>query len=383
MNQTIKEHNEEARAVWEAYEFGDPMRPPVFLGTTALFFIFNRNLNPGGEVTFESYCSDARTMYDFQIRSQVWRAEHIAHYCDDRVGFPEKFQLRVDLQNFDDSAYFGAPIEFIEGQVPDTRPILAGEKKYALFDAGLPDPLTGGWYAKAHRIFEQWLEFREQEPEYQGSPIELEPFGHFTSSGLFTLAISLRGFEFLSDIYSDPDYVRQLLEFLLQGLVARVEAHHRFFSLEFPNPYLFFVDDSIEMISTSMLEELLLPYYKRYKQAVTNSEHIRMHLCGDATRHFKLLRDELGVNDFDTGFPVNFGWLRKELGPEVNIYGGPTVMDLKNSSPEEVRKETNRILNSGITEGGRFILREGNNLAPHTPFANLAAMYETARKFRY
>jgi uroporphyrinogen-III decarboxylase len=45
-----------------------------------------------------------------------------------------------------------------------------------------------------------------------------------------------------------------------------------------------------------------------------------------------------------------------------------------------VIKETRRILDSGVLEGGRFVLREGNNLAPHTPFENLEAMYQTARR---
>ena len=30
---------------------------------------------------------------------------------------------------------------FLPGQIPDTPPILAGDRKNALFDAGLPDPL--------------------------------------------------------------------------------------------------------------------------------------------------------------------------------------------------------------------------------------------------
>jgi len=54
-------------------------------------------------------------------------------------------------------------------------------------------------------------------------------------------------------------------------------------------------------------------------------------------------------------------------------------MLLRDGTPEEVRGETLRILESGVLEGGKFILREGNNLAPHTPFDNLNAMYQTAR----
>jgi uroporphyrinogen-III decarboxylase len=57
-------------------------------------------------------------------------------------------------------------------------------------------------------------------------------------------------------------------------------------------------------------------------------------------------------------------------------------MLLHDGSPDTVRAEVQRILDSGVCVGGRFVLREANNLAPHTPFANLAAMYETARAWR-
>jgi uroporphyrinogen-III decarboxylase len=118
---------------------------------------------------------------------------------------------------------------------------------------------------------------------------------------------------------------------------------------------------------------------RKLKAGLTTAEWIKIHACGDATRHFRTLRDKLGVYEFDTGFPIDWGELRRELGPEVTIWGGPSIMVLKDGRPEEVQAEASRILNSGICAGGRFVLREGNNLAPGTPLANLAAMYETAR----
>jgi hypothetical protein len=44
-----------------------------------------------------------------------------------------------------------------------------------------------------------------------------------------------------------------------------------------------------------------------------------------------------------------------------------------------VAAETRWTLDSDIT-AGRFVLREGNNLAPGTPRANLAAMYAVAQE---
>ena len=106
-------------------------------------------------------------------------------------------------------------------------------------------------------------------------------------------------------------------------------------------------------------------------------------MCGDASRHFKTLRDELRVFEFETGFPINFTNLRQQLGPDVTIHGGPNIMILRDGSAQEVQLETRRILRSGILDGGKFVLREGNNLAPHTPFENLAAMYQEVKRSEY
>jgi hypothetical protein len=88
-----------------------------------------------------------------------------------------------------------------------------------------------------------------------------------------------------------------------------------------------------------------------------------------------------GKQSFDTGYPVDFAWLRQTLGPEVEVLGGPTVMLLRHGTPEQVAAEVRRILDSGIREGGRFVLREANNLPPGVPTENLWAMYEACRRY--
>jgi hypothetical protein len=382
----IQEHNAEARKIWDAFDVGTPIRPPVALGTGTQFFIYNDDLNPGGAVDWERYCTDADTMLDFQLRAAAWRAEHIAPYCDDPIGMPpnrEAWLVRIDLQNFDEAAHLGAPVMFLPGQIPDTPPILAGDRKNALFDAGLPDPLTGGWYRRAHEMLEQWQERLRREPEYHGWPVRIDPFGWW-SGGPLTLAVSLRGHELLTDLYEDPEYVRTLLDYLTEVTIARVRAHARFFGMQDPPDSLWFADDNLMLLSVKMAREFMLPVYHKLKAGMTTAEHAKIHLCGDATRHFRWLKDEVGVNDFETGFPVDHGRIRCELGPAVTIHGGPTVMLLHDGSPDAVWAETQPILDSGVCaeRGGRFVLREANNLAPHTPFANLAAMYETARAWR-
>jgi len=121
---------------------------------------------------------------------------------------------------------------------------------------------------------------------------------------------------------------------------------------------------------------LVFPFHKRLVDAFSEGGPNSIHLCGDATRHFPFLKARLNIRSFDTGFPVDFAWLRKTLGPDVEFQGGPSVPFLMEACPQEVEAEVRRILSSGIMEGGRFVLREGNNLAPGVPMENLWAMYD-------
>jgi len=130
-----------------------------------------------------------------------------------------------------------------------------------------------------------------------------------------------------------------------------------------------------------MFRELILPYHRRFFNALYGEGPHSMHLCGDATRHFRTIRDELNVWSFDTGFPVDFTWLRKELGPDVEILGGPSVPFLETATPNQVTERVKEILGSGITEGGRFMLREGNNLPPGVSLDNINAMWYAVHEY--
>lgn len=70
----VYDHNQEAQAVWDAFHAGKPIRPPVGLGTSAQFFIYNHELNPDELVTFEDYMTQAKVMLDFSLKAAVWGA---------------------------------------------------------------------------------------------------------------------------------------------------------------------------------------------------------------------------------------------------------------------------------------------------------------------
>lgn len=384
------QHNEEAKAVWDAYLAGRPIRVPVILGTSARYYLYDEAINPKGKITFQDYSEDPMVMMDVQLRAAEERAYTVALCCDDQAGPPEYYKVGVDLLRYFDAAFFGSKIEYREGQMPDTVPLLGGDRKNLLFDRGLPDPLTGGIFAYAHQLHDTMARLIQAGFTFRGKPVKLAPFGT-GHDGPLTVATSLRGQELYLDFYEDPDYVRQLLDFIVEGTVDRIKAHLRFFGVpessdEWGSPDLDradrieFADDAVQMISTDMLREFVLPAHKKLKRQLTTAEQIGIHLCGNASRHFKLLRDELGTYSFDTGFPIDFAWVRQELGPQVQILGGPQVPLLLRGTPDEVFAETSRILKSGIMVGGRFILRDANALAPRTPLVNLVALYQAAKE---
>jgi uroporphyrinogen-III decarboxylase len=113
----------------------------------------------------------------------------------------------------------------------------------------------------------------------------------------------------------------------------------------------------------------------------SDGSYVGMHLCGDATRHFSFLVNHFNVRSFDTGFPVDHGWLRKEVGLDVEIKGGPTIMTIRDGMPEQIRSEVQRICQSGVMAGGKFIMIAANNLAPGTSVQNIREFYEAAKLY--
>jgi hypothetical protein len=269
----FSQHNEEAKAVWNAYHAGKPTRVPVILGTSARYYLYDDAVNPNGKITFQDYSEDPFVMMDVQLRAADERANTVALFCDDQAGLPESYTVVVDLLRYFDAAFFGAKVGYHEGQMPDTVPILAGDNKNLLFDRGLPDPLKGGIFAHAHFLHDAMTRRIQSGFTYKGKPVKVASFGT-GHDGPLTVATNLRGLDLYKDFHKDPDYIHQLLDFIVEGTVARIKAHLRFFgfpetSTAWGSPNLDqadrieFADDAVQMISIDMLREFVLPAHKK------------------------------------------------------------------------------------------------------------------------
>ncbi|HOJ33608.1 MAG TPA: uroporphyrinogen decarboxylase family protein [Candidatus Hydrogenedentes bacterium] len=370
-------HNEQAKALWADFHARRHLRVPVRFNTNPRILLLNPEYNVRN-ISYEAYMTDPETMWNVQLEWQYW----VRYYLpgDHEKGLPDCWTVNIDFQNFYDAAWFGCPVHYRERQVPDTLPILGNGKKYLLFDRGLPEPFEGEWPQRALRYLELFKKKSESGASFLGRPVRFGGYLPFASSdGIFTLAASLRGAtDLCTDLITDPDYVRELLKYICEALISRIKAWRHVLGIPEKIDGFGAADDAIELISTEAYEEFVLPFHVRYFDALGTDKNRGMHLCGDAQRHFVKIRDVLGVSQFDTGFPIDFSRLRRDLGPDVLVSGGPAAYNFLQDDTKVIEEETRRILRSGILEGGRFILQEGNNLPPCARLQNCETVYQTA-----
>lgn len=375
-------HNERSKEIWETFELGNPIRVPVVIYADVRNWISEAAENTSG-ITMTEYIKSPDLMLDCQIKAAEWIRHHIL--SDGGMGYPEDgWSVMVEFQNFLEPVWFGGEIKY--GKEPHTEAFLTDTNKRSILDKGIPEPFAG-INGEVIRRYEYFME-KAKSYTYKGIPLtKVEmPFNMLGSDGPFTNACSIRGAEnFIMDMLEDGEYAHQLMSFISDAIIRRIRKTRKYLGIEEKIDGFGFADDSIVLLSCEMYKEFVLPYHKRIFDQLTPPGGSRgMHLCGDAQRFFPVLVKELKVKSFDTGFPVNFERLYDELSPDIRILGGPSTGLIRYGTPEDVKAEAKRILESGVMEKSRhFILREGNALSPGTPVENANAIYEAAEKFGY
>lgn len=378
-NMDFKAHNKEINAVWDAFRKGEPARIPMIMGVSDRYYVLNRETNPGN-VSFLDYSNDKALMFDMQCEFARWRQFNIPG--DHELGIPENgWTVNVDFQNYYEAAWYGAEVRYPDREVPYAVPLLDDDNKNMLFEKGLPDPF-GGFMAVAREYYDYFVE-RAAKTTILGQKVTAVGAPFTGMDGMFTVACELRGVDNLCvDMVEEPEYYARLMDYLTESTIRRIRAWRRYMGQPEIAKQFWFADDSVALLSPKTYEDMVLPWHKKLALGIsTMEERGGAHLCGDATRHFKLIRDALNAYHFDTGFPVDHRALCLELGPEVTIQGGPDVGFLQASAEEEIDAESKRIIESVKPVTKRFVFRDGNDLPPGTPISKMEALYGACRKY--
>ena len=370
--------NSEKQLVWDAFKRGAPIRTPLRWNVNVRTWLLDPALNREGW-TFEDYLHDPQVTLGAQARFQAWAAGFYSQSCDRPDTLPERWSCSADVQNCYDPAFYGGKVHAPAGQVPAVEPFLTLDDGDEFLATDFCSDLEGNPFLRERLAFTEALKAAATDFRYEGRGAVVSDF-LLGFDGPVTAGAAIFGSDFFLLLGMDPDKGERVIEKIVRETVVR----NRWLRRRAGRPERVaaggFADDSVQLISAAMYRERVLKWHVFWCDETDESAGKPMargcHLCGDATRHFKTIRDAVGVGSFDTGFPVEFGWLRRELGPEVLISGGPHVGLLRSGAPEACYRETERILKSGILAGGKFILQEGNNLPPQCPLENLQAVYQ-------
>ena len=374
---------EEKLAVWRAYKERRPTRTPLRWNLNNRAWLLNPSLNTFGW-TYGDYLRDPKVILETNARFQMWRAEELwPTTCDSSEGLPDEWWCSADVQNCYDAAFYGGKIFAPPNQVPAVESFLTLDDVDAFLerDYASDNAIANNPFIMERLSLTEELKKAAKDFSFMGRRAKV---GEYTFAwgfdGAVTAGAAVFGADFFLLLAMDPDKGTRLLEKFTRDALARIRWLNRRAGLPERHKVCGFADDSIQLLSCDMYRELVLPWHIFYCNEMDESspaERLRgCHLCGDATRHFKLISDAVGVNSFDTGFPVDFAALRRELGPEIEICGGVHVTILQEGTPDSCYAEAARILNSGVRDGGRFVLQEANNLPPNVPLENLQAVYQ-------
>jgi uroporphyrinogen-III decarboxylase len=203
------------------------------------------------------------------------------------------------------------------------------------------------------------------------------------TDGPFTVGCCLMGATDLCiALYEEPDFARDFLGYVTDATIARIKYFRRLYGKPEKTENFGFADDSISLLSVKDYREHILPFHKKLVRELSyKGDNNGMHLCGNATHLFKTMVEELNIRGFDTGFPVRFGELVRELGPTIGISGGVHVDILLWGNHEEIRGETKRILEEVKNLTRKFTIKEANNLSPCTKPESLLVMYNAVKEF--
>lgn len=379
MQRDFSQHNKNTKDLWDLFNKGIAPRVPVTAGVSSRYVILDSKCNPKG-YTFKDYHNNPEAMLEMQLELERFRRFEIDD--DTLKGVPEEgWTVAVDLQNVYEAAWFGAEVIFPEGNVPDTKAFLNDSNKYDFIKQPIPDPFSG-IFQHAKNCVEY---FREQAKirDFMGKKINKIECCALWTDGPFTIACNLRGAgNFCIDMIEEPEFALGLLDYITEATIERIKAWRQY--LGYPEKAAGWgpADDLIELLSPSMVKDILVPRYKRLlAELKVEGTSTGMHLCGNSTKHMPTLRDEIDCKWFDTGFPVDFAKFSKDIGPDVVWQGGPHIGLLLNGSVEAIEQETKRILEEVMPNTRRFVLRDGNDIAPHTSLENIQAMVNSARKY--
>ena len=130
-------------------------------------------------------------------------------------------------------------------------------------------------------------------------------------------AADLRGINTLMmDFYDDPEFVRQLVNFVIEMELPFAAAQ-----VEAGADYIGVGDAAASLVSRDLYDEFIWPAEKRLIDGIhAMGARVRLHICGQTT-HLLDAMGRLGADLIDIDYPVDLATARAKCGPQQVLAG--------------------------------------------------------------
>jgi MtaA/CmuA family methyltransferase len=186
-------------------------------------------------------------------------------------------------------------------------------------------------------------------------------------------AADLRGInQLMLDFYDDPDFVRDLFEFVVEMELAFARAE-----IQAGADLIAIGDAAASLVGPQFYETMVWPYEKKMVDAIhAMGASVRLHICGD-TRAILEGIGRLGCEIVDLDFLTPVAQAREKLGPRPAIMGNiDPVRTLRDGNPDTILRE---LAECHRQAGERFVVGAGCEVPRDTPPENVRALSAYAR----
>ena len=294
-------------------------------------------------IPYGKYALDHRLMAEAQIRT----AERFDFDYVSVISDPAR-----------EAADCGATVHYFDNQPPAIDEVHAWlADKTTLLGKRAPDPLAGG------RMLD-----RVQGVALLKQRVAGDKCVEGWIEGPCAESADLRGINrLMTDFYDDPDFVRDLFDFILEMEIAFARAQ-----IEAGADLIGLGDAAASLVGPKIYEEFVWPYEKKMVDAIhAMGGRVRLHICGN-TRRILAGMGRLGCDMYDLDSMAPMHEARAAMGPDAVLASNlDPVKTIRNGAPDVIaaalaqcREET----------GPNFIVAAGCEIPRGTPDANMFAM---------
>ncbi|MHB9024707.1 MAG: uroporphyrinogen decarboxylase family protein [Armatimonadota bacterium] len=369
----VAAHNAEATAVLEAYQADRPIRVPLMCGEWPGqhgFYATEVALD------YREYYTNPDEMLRVQLEAARRRRE-LPIYDFPLGEAPERWPVSVDFWPVVTPGWFGCPLLYRRDAVIAHQPLHLSKEECDALE--MPDPRSGGILETVGRFWRYLKETYEDKFTFLGRPVgPIAPGVGIT--GLFSLALDLRGSDIMVDMYDDPEFAHRFLRKIGDCCDALERAWAELTGN--PLPPFEISDHGIDMLSVDMYEEFILPRVLELNQRRGTEPPHCLHHCGRGAHLFPTMHKHYRLRRLNMlTYPmIDIAKVRRDLGEDIWIDAHIDDGIVNFGPPERIHEAVKEFMASGVKGKGRLALMSGD-LLRGTNIEHQRALYAAVKEY--